>query len=157
MGLVWVVTVVEVVNRIAPERVVLVVDLVVEDRASQAVITIVAADVRQVARELAMPDAEDVLDAVAVVRDVPLHVVQVVVLVQDLVVAPVLERVMVDVADVTVAVQTALEDAITPVRRDVAVIATVIARVNVLVPVNQVATPIVPVLLLLQFQDNNIF
>lgn len=135
----------------------LVVDLVVEDRASQAVITIVAADVRQVARELAMPDAEDVLDAVAVVRDVPLHVVQVVVLVQDLVVAPVLERVMVDVADVTVAVQTALEDAITPVRRDVAVIATVIARANVLVPVNQVATPIVPVLLLLQFQDNNIF
>ena len=145
------------VNRIAPEHVVPVVDLVVEDRVSQDVTIIVAVDARLVARELAMPDAEDVLDAVAVVRDVPLHVVQVVVLVQDLVVAPVLERVMVDVADVTVAVQTALEDAITPVRRDVAVIATVIARANVLVPVNQVATPIVPVLPLLQFQDNNIF
>lgn len=145
------------VNRIAPEHVVPVVDLVVEDRVSQDVTIIVAVDARLVARELAMLDAEDVLDAVAVVRDVPLHVVQVVVLVQDLVVAPVLERVMVDVADVTVAVQTALEDAITPVRRDVAVIATVIARANVLVPVNQVATPIVPVLLLLQFQDNNIF
>lgn len=145
------------VNRIAPEHVVPVVDLVVEDRVSQDVTIIVAVDARLVARELAMLDAEDVLDAVAVVRDVPLHVVQVVVLVQDLVVAPVLERVMVDVADVTVAVQTALEDAITPVRRDVAVIATVIARANVLVLVNQVATPIVPVLLLLQFQDNNIF
>lgn len=145
------------VNRIAPEHVVPVVDLVVEDRVSQDVTIIVAVDARLVARELAMLDAEDVLDAVAVVRDVPLHVVQVVVLVQDLVVAPVLERVMVDVADVAVAVQTALEDATTPVRRDVAVIATVIARANVLVPVNQVAIPIVPVLLLLQFQDNNIF